>query len=127
MAAAGAGDLVKAGLRRRRPALWDAALTIVAPTYSAQATLALFALVVSWFVSREPGWHFLAAWAAGVMALLAGYFLLGVTRTEAPGRALAGIMLIPAFLPWRVAIEILGLLGYGRTRWVRTSRAPASR
>jgi len=127
VAATGAGDLVKAGLRRRRPALWDAALTIVAPTYSAQATLALFALAVSWFVSPEPGWHFLAAWAAGVTALLAGYFLLGVTRTEAPGRALAGIMLIPAFLPWRVAIEILGLLGYGRTRWVRTSRAPASR
>jgi hypothetical protein len=33
---------------------------------------------------------------------------------------------IPAFLPWRTAIEILGLVGYGRRRWVRTSRAWAN-
>ena len=58
---------------------------------------------------------------------LAGYFLLGVALTEAPLRALAGIALIPAFLPWRIAIEILGLLGYGRKQWVRTARLPASR
>ena len=127
VAAAGAGDLVTAAVRRRQPALWDAALTIVAPTYSAQATLALLTLGVSWLVSREAGWQFLPAWAVAVTALLAAYFLLGVAWTERPGRALAGIMLIPAFLPWRLAIEILGLLGYGRTRWVRTSRLPASR
>ena len=127
VAATGAGDLFKAGLRRRRPELWDAALTIVAPTYSAQATLALLCLVSTWFVSREPGGPFLFAWATVVTGFLAAYFLLGVARTEAPVRALAGIALIPAFLPWRLAIEILGLLGYGRKRWIRTSRLPASR
>jgi len=66
----------------------------------------------------------LLGWAAGVTGGLAAYFLLGVARTEAPLRALTGIALIPAFLPWRVAIEVLGLMGYGRKQWVRTSRLP---
>jgi hypothetical protein len=110
------------GLRRRVPGLDDAALTIVAPTYSAQATLALAALAGAWLAF---GVGVLAWWAAGVIALLAAYFALGLVRTDAPMRAAAGIALIPAFLPWRMAIEVLGLLGYGRRRWVRTSRVLA--
>jgi cellulose synthase/poly-beta-1,6-N-acetylglucosamine synthase-like glycosyltransferase len=127
VAAAGARQLFMTGLRRRRPTLWDAALTIVAPTYSAQATLALLCLVTSWYLSGTPGWQFLWSWATLLTGLLIAYFALGVALTEAPARALAGILLIPAFLPWRTAIEILGLLGYGRKKWVRTSRLPASR
>jgi cellulose synthase/poly-beta-1,6-N-acetylglucosamine synthase-like glycosyltransferase len=127
VAASGAGKLFRTGMRQRRPGLCDAALTIVAPTYSAQAALALFALVISAFLAREPGWHFLFSWAIGLTGFLAAYFLVGVARTDAPGRALVGIVLIPAFLPWRVAIEILGLLGYGRRDWIRTSRVPVSR
>src|SRR6185295_15278193 len=61
-------------------------------------------------------------WGAGLTTLLAGYFLLGVALTESPAKALAGIVMIPAFLPWRMTIEILALLGFGRKKWVRTSR-----
>ena len=127
MAASGAGLLFKTGLRQRRPLLWDAALSIVAPTYSVQATLALLCLGASWFLSRASDWQILFGWAAGVTGGLAAYFLLGVARTEAPLRALAGIALIPAFLPWRMAIEVLGLMGYGRKQWVRTSRLSTGR
>ena len=102
-------------------------LTLVAPTFSAQATLTLLCLVVSLWVAADPSWSFLPIWAAAMTGLLAAYFLVGVALTEAPGRALFGIVLIPAFLPWRLAIEIYGLLGYGRNQWVRTSRLPASR
>jgi 1,2-diacylglycerol 3-beta-glucosyltransferase len=122
VAGTGAVALFKAGIRRCRLDLCDAALTIVAPTYSAQATLAVLCLATSWYLSADPAWHAWYAWAAGVTTLLAAYFLLGVALTESPGKALAGIVLIPAFLPWRMTIEILGLLGYGRKRWVRTSR-----
>jgi 1,2-diacylglycerol 3-beta-glucosyltransferase len=118
----GAVALFKAGIRRRQLDLCDAALTIVAPTYSAQATLAVLCLATSWGLSADPAWHAWYAWAAGVTTLLAAYFLLGVALTESPAKALAGIVLIPAFLPWRMTIEILGLLGYGRKRWVRTAR-----
>jgi cellulose synthase/poly-beta-1,6-N-acetylglucosamine synthase-like glycosyltransferase len=122
VAAASTMSLFKAGLRLRRLDLWDAALTIFAPTYSAQATLTVLCLVTGWYLSNEPSWRFLFPWATVTIGLLAAYFALGVALTEAPERALVGILLIPAFLPWRMAIEILGLLGYGRKRWVRTSR-----
>jgi 1,2-diacylglycerol 3-beta-glucosyltransferase len=127
VAGEGASRLVREGVRRRRPELFDAALTLVAPTFSAQATLALFCLGVSVLAATSPSWSFLPIWAAATAGLLAAYFILGVALTEAPHRALFGILLIPAFLPWRLAIEIYGLLGYGRKQWVRTSRLPASR
>jgi hypothetical protein len=60
-------------------------------------------------------------------ALLVAYFAVGVALTDAPAKAVAGIVLIPVFLPWRMAIEVMGMLGYGRTRWGRTSRLTASR
>jgi cellulose synthase/poly-beta-1,6-N-acetylglucosamine synthase-like glycosyltransferase len=117
VAAHTAWKLCAAGIHRRRPHLVDAALTLVIPTYSAQATLAALALVGTWFVS-DP----LLPWATLVIGSLSAYFLLGVILTDAPWKTLLGIALIPVFLPWRMAIEILGLLGYGRRRWVRTAR-----
>lgn len=122
VAASTAWKLCAAGIRRRRPHLVDAALTLVIPTYSAQATLAALALAAAWFVSGPSSWPLLLPWAALVLGSLSAYFMLGVLLTEAPGKTLLGIALIPAFLPWRMAIEILGLLGYGRRRWVRTAR-----
>lgn len=121
-----AWELFMTGLRHRRAYLLDAALTLLAPNYSTQATLAIFTLVTAWFLSGNPVWHFLFTWAALVMGLLAAYFLLGVVFTEAPLRTLRGITLIPVFLPWRMAIEVLAVLGYGRRRWIPTRRISAS-
>jgi cellulose synthase/poly-beta-1,6-N-acetylglucosamine synthase-like glycosyltransferase len=125
VAATGAVQLFKAGIRLRRLDLVDAAVTISAPTYSAQATIAFACLVSSWLFSGDPAWRALTPWSALLTACLAAYFLLGVALTASPAKALAGVVLIPAFLPWRMAIEILGLVGYGRKEWVRTSRASA--
>lgn len=122
VAASSAWELIKTGLRFRRPYLVDAAVTLLAPNYSTQATLAILVFVAAWFLYQIPGWHFLFGWATLVLGALGTYFLLGVAFTEAPLRALAGIALIPVFLPWRAMIEVLGFLGYGRTQWVRTTR-----
>ena len=126
VAATGGRALFVAGIRQRRLALCDAALNLVAPTYSAQAAIAIVCLAASWLVASDPQWHFLPVLCTAVTALLAVYFLIGVALTESPLRALGGIVLIPVFLPWRMTIEVLGLLGYGRKQWVRTSRVPAS-
>jgi 1,2-diacylglycerol 3-beta-glucosyltransferase len=126
VALASAAKLLVAGARLRRPELWDAAFTILAPPYSVQATLTFLCLVASWFLSSGGASPFLLPWAGVLTGLLAAYFALGLAVTEKPLKALAGIIVIPAFLPWRTAIEILGLVGYGRRRWVRTSRAWAN-
>lgn len=125
VAATGGRALFAAGIRQRSLALCDAALNLAAPTYSAQAAIAILCLAVSWFVASDSNWAWLPALCTAVTTLLVAYFLVGVALTESPLRALGGIVLIPVFLPWRITIEVLGLLGYGRKQWVRTSRVPA--
>ncbi|HEU4684024.1 MAG TPA: glycosyltransferase family 2 protein [Nitrospira sp.] len=119
-------ELIREGIRRRSFSLIDSAITLVAPNYSTQASLALVALFAAWPTLGHPTWHYCFVWAAGVFAAIAGYFVLGVLSTESPAKALAGLLLVPVFLPWRLAIEVLGLLGYGRQHWGRMSRAASS-
>jgi hypothetical protein len=72
---------------------------------------------------RDGGvWGLLLPVAVATASLLCAYFATGLVLTDAPIRALGGILLIPVFLPWRFSIELLGAMGYGRSRWVRTSR-----
>jgi cellulose synthase/poly-beta-1,6-N-acetylglucosamine synthase-like glycosyltransferase len=126
VALASALELFTAGIRQRKADLFDASLTILAPPYSVQATLVFLCLVTSWFLTGDEAWAFLLPWALAVTGLLAAYFAVGLMLTESPLRALAGIIVIPAFLPWRTAIELLGMAGYGRRQWGRASRARAA-
>ena len=122
VAASSTRTLLSAGLRQRRLDLWDAATTLLAPTYSSQGALAVLSLAIAVVLRDDPPWHVLLPFAVIVAGLLGAYFTAGLMLTDAPMRAVVGILLIPAFLPWRVCIELLGALGYGRRRWVRTSR-----
>lgn len=118
--------LIRQGIHRGSFSLIDAAVTLVAPNYSSQASLALLCLVGSWVIAGDPFWGFAFYWAAALFAAIASYFVLGIFSTEAPGKALAGLALVPVFLPWRFTIELLGMLGYGRRHWGRISRAASS-
>ena len=123
----GARRLFLRGLSRGKANLIDGAVTLAAPNYSSQASMTLFALVCSLFLRHEPAWSFLFPWSLGVLASLAGYFLLGAMYTQSPLKTLAGIPYIAVFLPWRLSIEVLGFLGFGRKGWGRTFRDSASR
>lgn len=118
--------LIRQGIRTRSLSLIDSAVTLVAPNYSSQASLALLCFFGSWVNAGDPFWGFYFYWAAALCAAIAGYFVLGIFSTEAPGKALAGLILVPVFLPWRLTIELLGMLGYGRRHWGRRSRAAVS-
>jgi cellulose synthase/poly-beta-1,6-N-acetylglucosamine synthase-like glycosyltransferase len=118
--------LIRQGVRMGSLSLIDSAVTLVAPNYSSQASLAMLCLAGSWLNAGDPFWEFSFHWAAALLVAIAGYFLLGVFSTEAPAKALAGLLLLPVFLPWRLTIEVLGMLGYGRRDWGRISRSSTS-
>lgn len=118
--------LILRGARDRSYSLIDEAVTLLAPNYSSQASLALFCLLGSWLIASDPSWTFALYWSIGIFGAIAAYFALGVASTEAPWKALAGLALIPIFLPWRMAIEFLGMMGYGRRHWGRMSRGRIS-
>ena len=123
----GARRLLIAGLSKGKVNLIDGAVTLAAPNYSSQASMTLFAIVCSLVLAQDPAWSFLLPWSLGVLGSLAGYFLLGAMYTQSPLKTLAGIPYIAVFLPWRLSIEILGMLGFGRKGWGRTFRDTASR
>jgi cellulose synthase/poly-beta-1,6-N-acetylglucosamine synthase-like glycosyltransferase len=114
--------LVRQGIRTQSFSFIDSAVTLVAPNYSSQASLTLLCLVGSWMNDANPFCGFSFYWAAVLFVAIASYFVLGVFSVEAPKKALVGLALIPIFLPWRLTIELLGMLGYGRHNWGRRSR-----
>lgn len=118
--------LILKAVRDRSYSLIDETITLLAPNYSSQASLALLCLLGSWFIASDPSWVFVWYWSIGAFIAIGGYFMLGVVSTEAPGKALAGLALVPIFLPWRLAIELLGMMGYGRRHWGRMSRGRIS-
>jgi cellulose synthase/poly-beta-1,6-N-acetylglucosamine synthase-like glycosyltransferase len=118
--------LIRQGFRSGSFSLIDSAVTLMAPNYSTQASLSVVSVAGGWLALGYPGWEYLFYWGAALLAAIGGYFLLGVLSTDAPAKALAGLVLVPIFLPWRLAIEILGLLGYGRGHWGRMSRTSAT-
>ena len=121
-----AWQLFVKGIQRRSVSLMEAAVTLVSPNYSSQASLAILGLMGGWIVLEDSAGRFLLPWAMVLIASLGMHFSLGVLLTERPLKTLAGIPLIPIFLAWRLAIEVLGLLGHGRTHWGRKSRSPVS-
>jgi cellulose synthase/poly-beta-1,6-N-acetylglucosamine synthase-like glycosyltransferase len=120
-------QLILQGITQRKAHLVDAAFTLVAPNYSTQGTLAIISVVLGWLLSQDPVWNALLPWSVLVLSSLAAYFVLGVALTEAPLRTLAGLPLIPVFLPWRLMIEVLGMLGYGRKDWGTSARRANSK
>jgi hypothetical protein len=114
--------LVRQGLAGRRPALVDAAVTLAAPNYSSQATLTLLVLGGLWALPPSSWSRGLLGVALVLVASHAAFFTLGCLYAPRPLSALQGILLIPVVLPWRLAIELLAVLGYGRRVWLRSAR-----
>jgi cellulose synthase/poly-beta-1,6-N-acetylglucosamine synthase-like glycosyltransferase len=119
---AGAWRLVRKGVERRSGVLLDAAATLLCPNYSSQASAAVMACVVAWYVRADDVWTALFPISVALLGSMAAFFVLGVLKTESPFRTLAGIPFILVFLPWRLGIEILGLFGFGRKHWGRSPR-----
>jgi cellulose synthase/poly-beta-1,6-N-acetylglucosamine synthase-like glycosyltransferase len=123
----GTRKLFLKGVSEKRADLIDGAITLSVPNYSSQASFSLLAVGCSLIASQDPAWTFLLTWSIGVLGSLGAYFLLGAMYTESPMKTLAGIPYIAVFLPWRLSIEVLGFLGFGRKGWGRTFRDSASR
>lgn len=118
----GAWKLIREGVARRSILLLDAAVTFLCPNYSTQASVALMSCAVTWYLRGYDIWTALFPVSVALVGSLGAFFILGVLKTDSPLRTLAGIPFMIIFLPWRLGIEILGLLGFGRKSWGRSAR-----
>lgn len=111
------------GLRRRSPALVDAAVEPLVPPLSVVATLGT--AVGVWGLALGSG----GLIVAGVASLcgLAVHVVGGMVVARAPLSAWRSLLAAPLYLVWKVALYGQALLGVGGEKWVRTPRAPTKR
>jgi cellulose synthase/poly-beta-1,6-N-acetylglucosamine synthase-like glycosyltransferase len=100
----------------------DAALNVLVPNYSLLANLSLGQLVLTvWYPPGPLKWAWLG-WAFLMLLLQAGYLLLGVLIGGSFRKTVPALLLAPPFLVWKLFVDLLAVLGVGRTTWSRTAR-----
>ncbi len=100
---------------------FDAGLALLFPNPSMGMNLTLVCLVASW-IAESGRLGPLTGLFIALAALQLGIFLVGVAYTKNRLRKLAAIFVAPAFLAWKMAIDMLSVLGFGRKKWIRTER-----
>jgi cellulose synthase/poly-beta-1,6-N-acetylglucosamine synthase-like glycosyltransferase len=109
------------GLIDRDPVKIDAGLCLIFPNPSLGMNVTLLclagALLLEWgAIGPFVLWFLLLA------LVQLGVFVVGVFYTRKKLRNFLAIFVAPAFLAWKMGIDALSILGFGRKKWVRTER-----
>lgn len=120
--------LLQAAVRRRDPALLDAAAQMTFPSFSTLTVLCGAGLLVQAALNWSAGALFppglLLAWGVAFVLLMLFPFT-GLALDRAPARVYAALLLGPAFVLWRTALALGTRLGRRPANWVRTPRRSA--
>lgn len=113
--------LLARGLTEYNIVKFDAALPLIFPNPSLgiNITLVGLATILALPVVQKD---FLALWFLALGIIQFGIFIVGVFYTQNKLSKFLSIFIAPAFLIWKMAIDILSLFGMGRKKWVRTER-----
>jgi|LGOV01.1.fsa_nt_gb cellulose synthase/poly-beta-1,6-N-acetylglucosamine synthase-like glycosyltransferase len=117
----GLGILFK-GLKTRNWKMVDASLPLLLPNYSLQMNLTLVLLLFTYLTPILVARNFFVSWLLFLAFLQGSYFSLGMYISKPSLRTIISVALAPAFLIWKLAIDVLGIIGKGTKRWVRTER-----
>ena len=113
--------LIWQGLAERNIVKFDAGLTLILPNPSLGMNLSLVCLATVLLMPSGMQ-SAMVAWF-GLLALAQlGIFLIGVHYTKKRLSKFLAIFVAPAFLVWKLGIDVLSILGLGRKHWVRTER-----
>jgi 1,2-diacylglycerol 3-beta-glucosyltransferase len=114
--------LITAGLRRRDPALLEAAIDLAVPPLgilTAAAALGTAVCAILAAVGLLPGWS-VAPWAFALVAIPV-YVLVGFRAAHAPGSAYRSLVRAPLFV-LRKATSLHRFRTFSPDSWVRTKR-----
>lgn len=113
--------LLASGIAERNIVKFDAALPLIFPNPSLgiNITLVGMAAVLTLPVDQKG---LLFAWLLALGLLQLAIFIVGVFHTRNKFSKFMSIFVAPAFLMWKMVIDILSVVGMGRKKWVRTER-----
>jgi cellulose synthase/poly-beta-1,6-N-acetylglucosamine synthase-like glycosyltransferase len=111
---------IATGFRRGSPALVDAGLELLLPTYSKLMNQSLLALLLAVLLrERAPG---LLPAVLLALAYQGGEIAVALRRMRAGPAFLASLAFAPVFLVWKAVIDLLAVVGFRRNLWARTAR-----
>lgn len=117
--------LLSDGLKQRNVHLVDAAATFLLPNYAMLANLTIGGLLVL-AAAGVPGRIPLAIWFGALLGGQILYLMLGVFMVKPTKKVLVSLAFAPAFLLWKVMIDLVSVAHLKQTNWVRTKRAPST-
>lgn len=99
-----------------------ASFPLIVPNPSMGLNITLVSLIGAWgFASAHP--RTVILWWLGVLCALQGaIFILGICYTKNRMKNLIAVAFAPLFLIWKLGIDLLSVLGFGRSKWIRTER-----
>lgn len=110
------------GLKTRNWKMADASFPLLLPNYSLQMNLSLLLLLFTYFTPIIVAKNFFIFWLLFLTFLQISYFFLGMYISKASPRTLFSVIFAPAFLIWKLVIDVSGILGKGTKQWIRTER-----
>jgi cellulose synthase/poly-beta-1,6-N-acetylglucosamine synthase-like glycosyltransferase len=112
--------VIRDGLRRRDPALLDAAAEQLAPPFAVLMAATLAGLAAA-LIGRAPGLARLLGlcWLGQALYTVGGLYLAGASRS-----AWLALLRAPFYIAWKAWLYLRVLLGDQPRAWVRTERAP---
>jgi cellulose synthase/poly-beta-1,6-N-acetylglucosamine synthase-like glycosyltransferase len=97
-------------------------LPLVLPNPSMGVNLTVLGLMGSFLVGWIEGSAAFLPWYGLLLVGQGVLFVVGIAHTKRKLAGLGSAILAPVFLMWKMIIDIVSLLGFGRRRWVRTKR-----
>jgi cellulose synthase/poly-beta-1,6-N-acetylglucosamine synthase-like glycosyltransferase len=114
--------LLWGGILRRNIVKISGALPLLLPNPSLAVNLTVLGSVASFCLCWLNGDSSFLSWYLSLLIGQGCLFMVGVAYTKHKLASLASVILAPAFLMWKMGIDVLSALGFGRRNWVRTER-----
>lgn len=118
-------DLLQEGVRRRNRILCDRAIELIIPPFAEMFAVPLGLLVICLAAAgmcRWP-WAWGLTWAWGViLALQAGYLVVGMWVARVPAQVALSLLYAPVYIIWKLGVYLIMALTRSAGGWKRTER-----
>jgi cellulose synthase/poly-beta-1,6-N-acetylglucosamine synthase-like glycosyltransferase len=117
----GIGLFIK-GMNERNIKKMDASLPLLFPNPSLGMNITVIGFTLSFLPALFMSKYSFLAWFSSLIMLQIIIFMVGIMYTRNKLKNFLSLFAAPLFLIWKVAIDFLSALGFGRRKWVRTER-----
>lgn len=114
--------LLYRGLQERSWIKAAGSLPLIFPNPSLAMNLTLISVMASFVILPGSSRDTYIVWFAALGSCQFLIFTVGIFYTKQRWKKFLSIFIAPIFLVWKMGIDLISALGFGRGRWIRTER-----